>query len=463
MSTLDLTSKARVHLVGIGGIGLSAIARVLRAWGHRVSGSDLRASAITADLRREGITVYIGHDAEHLPADADLVIISSAVPADNPEIVAAREKGIPVLKRAEVLGTMMAGKVGIAVAGTHGKTTITALIAFTLLRAGWDPTFIVGGVLQDLSTNARAGAGPHFVIEADEYDHTFLGLRPQLAVVTNIEMDHPDCYPTLESMVEAFRRFLALVPPDGCIVGCGDEDRVRGILGELEGIPRITYGLGSDVDWQATDIREHGGGGSDFVARYRGRDVGRFFIRLPGIHNVQNALAVLAVAQHLGVEQETVREALAAFQGTGRRFEHKGTVAGVTVIDDYAHHPTQIRATLAAARVCFPQGEVWAVFQPHTYSRTKALLDEYATSFDDADHVIVLDIYAAREFDTLGVSAADLVARMSHPDARYIAGLDAATDYLFAHVRAGDVVLTLGAGDGYLVGERLLDRCRRQG
>ena len=241
MNALELASKSHIYLVGIGGIGLSAIARVLLAQGHRVSGSDMRASAITDALAREGITVHIGHDAGHLPPDVALVIVSSAVPVDNPEVVAAQQRGIPVVKRAEVLGAMMAGKVGIAVAGTHGKTTITALIALTLMRAGCDPTFIVGGVLQDLGTNARAGKGPYFVIEADEYDHTFLGLRPQIAVVTNIEMDHPDCYPDLESMIEAFRRFLALVPPDGCVVGCGDDQRVRGLLGELRGTRRITY------------------------------------------------------------------------------------------------------------------------------------------------------------------------------------------------------------------------------
>lgn len=460
MNALDLASKSHVYLVGIGGIGLSAIARVLLAQGHRVSGSDRRASTITDALADEGMTVYIGHDASHLPADADLIIVSSAVPADNPEVVAAQQRGIPVVKRAEVLGAMMTGKVGIAVAGTHGKTTITALIAFTLMRAGYEPTFIVGGVLHDLDTNARAGKGPHFVVEADEYDHTFLGLRPQMAVVTNIEVDHPDCYPDLESMIEAFRSFLALVPSDGCVVGCSDDGRVRGLLGELRAVPRITYGLDSGADWQATDIRATEVGGGDFLVRHKGRDVGRFSIRLSGVHNVQNALAVLAVAHHLSVDQETVRGALAEFQGTGRRFEHKGTAGRVTVIDDYAHHPTQIRATLAAARARFPQSVIWAVFQPHTYSRTKALLDEYAASFGDADHVVVTAIYAAREYDTLGVSAADLLARTPHPDARLIADLDAVTEYLVAHVQPGDVVLTLGAGDGYLVGEKLLGRLR---
>ncbi|MCR4405933.1 MAG: UDP-N-acetylmuramate--L-alanine ligase [Anaerolineae bacterium] len=462
MSALNLTSPSRVHLVGIGGIGLSAIARVLLAWGHQVSGSDRRASAITDVLTGEGVSVYIGHDAEHLPPDTDLVIVSSAVPADNPEVVAARQRGIPVVKRAEVLGDMMAGKLGIAVAGTHGKTTIAALIAFTLVRAGLDPTFIVGGVLQDLGTNARAGRGPHFVIEADEYDRTFLGLRPQVAVVTNIEMDHPDCYPDLGSMVEAFRSFLALVPRDGWVIGCRDDERIRELLGELGGTRRVTYGLGDGVDWQAVDVRSNQAGGSDFVVRYQGSDVGRFSIRLPGIHNVQNALAVLAVAHHLDVDQEIVGRALAEFQGTGRRFELKGMAGGVTVIDDYAHHPTQIRATLAAARARFPQSSIWAVFQPHTYSRTKGLLDEYAVSFSDADHVIVTAIYAAREYNSLGVSAADLVARMSHPDAHHIAELEAVTEYLAAHVRPGDVVLTLGAGDGYLVGENLLARLKWQ-
>jgi UDP-N-acetylmuramate--alanine ligase len=460
----NLVSDCRVHLIGIGGIGLSAIAKVLLEEGHLVSGSDLKLSPITKALADLGATIYEGHRAENL-GDVDLVIVSSAIPAGNPEVAAARERDIPVVKRDWVLGHMMEGRFGIAVAGSHGKTTIAAMLALVLTEAGLDPSFIVGGILQNLGTNAKAGRGEHFVVEADEYDRTFLGLRPRIALVTNIEMDHPDCYPTLDDLVEAFREFLDLVPADGCVIGCGDEERVRGILGTEEqggggageqGRKVVTYGLGEGVDWRAVDIRSNELGGHDFIALHDGHAVGEFGLRIPGLHNVQNSLAALAVAHRLGLDLASVGETLRSFRGVRRRFEVKGEVDEVIVIDDYAHHPTQIRTTLRAARERYPGRTLWALFQPHTYSRTKALLDQFAQSFADADHVIVTDIYAAREFDDLGVSAADIVARMKHPDVRYIFGLNEAADYLLDHLKPGDVLITLGAGDGYKVGEAVL-------
>ena len=448
-----------VHFVGIGGIGLSAIAKVLLEEGDQVSGSDLKLSSITDALLRMDATIYEGHLAENV-GEAELVIVSSAVPPENPEIVEARRRGIPVVKRGSVLKWMTCGLYTIAVAGSHGKTTITAMIALILTDAGLAPSFIVGGILQNLGTNAKSGRGDHFVVEADEYDRAFLGLRPRIAVVTNIEMDHPDCYPRLEDMAEAFQEFVGLVPKDGCVVGCGDEERVRELLEvgswKLEAGRVITYGLGEGVDWRAVDIRSNEQGGHDFVALHDGRAVGEFGLGIPGVHNVQNGLAALAVADRMGLDLASARETLRSFRGVRRRFEVKGEAGGVTVVDDYAHHPTQIRATLAAARERYPGREVWGVFQPHTYSRTRALLDEFAASFADADHVIVTDIYAAREFDDLGVSAADIVARMAHPDVRHIADLDDAADDLVHRIQPGDVLLTLGAGDGYRVGEMVL-------
>jgi UDP-N-acetylmuramate--alanine ligase len=456
--------NARVHLIGIGGIGLSAIAKVLLEEGHRVSGSDLKLSSITDALAARGATIHQGHRAENV-GDADLVVVSSAIPVDNPEAAAARQKGVPVVKRDWMLGRMMEGRFGIAVAGSHGKTTIAAMIALSLTEAGLDPTFIVGGILRNLGTNAKAGQGEHFVIEADEYDRTFLGLRPRIAVVTNIEMDHPDCYPELDDLLEAFREFLHLVPADGCVIGCGDEERVREILEagsrKQEAGTVVTYGLGEGVDWRAVDIRSNELGGHDFVALYDGHAVGESGLRIPGLHNVQNALAALAVAHRLGLNLAGVGETLRSYRGVQRRFEVKGEVKGVVVIDDYAHHPTQIQTTLRAARERYAERTVWAVFQPHTYSRTKALLGEFATSFADADHVVVTDIYAAREFDDLGVSAADIVARMKHPDARYVPGLSEAADYMLNQLKPGDVLITLGAGDGYKVGEIVLSGLRR--
>jgi UDP-N-acetylmuramate--alanine ligase len=453
---------APIHFIGIGGIGLSAMAKILLEQGYQVSGSDLQSSPLTANLKALGASIYKGHAAGNV-GPAELVIMSSAIRPDNPEVVAARQRGIPVIKRDQMLGRMMEGRYGIAVAGTHGKTTTTALIAWTLTQAGLDPTFIVGGVVENLGTNAQAGKGKHFVIEADEYDYTFLGLKPHLAVVTVIEMDHPDCFHDLDEVTEAFIKFVSLVPRDGSVVGCGDEDRVRAVIEELaeskgkRGRPQvITYGLSAGMDWQAVEIQANGFGGSDFVALREGQPVGRFSLQLPGLHNVKNALAAIAVADHLGLDLTGVGAALREFRGTKRRFEHKGTADGVIVIDDYAHHPTEIQATLAAARGRYPDREIWAVFQPHTYSRTKALLAEFAESFGHADHVIVVDIYPAREYDNLGVSAADIVARMAHPDARHIAGLDEAVGYLTQRLKPGAVLITLGAGDGYLVGERVL-------
>jgi UDP-N-acetylmuramate--alanine ligase len=447
-----------VHLVGIGGAGLSAIARVLMEMGCRVSGSDQAASALTAALAEEGATVYVGHRAEQV-SGADLLVVSSAIPAHNVELRAAQARNIPILKRADFLGQMMDGRVAVAVAGSHGKTTTSGMVATVLLAAGQDPTFIVGGQIAHLGTNARAGRGP-FVIEADEYDRTFLGLRPTLAVVTNVEHDHPDCYPTFDEFRAAFEAFVALLPEEGQLVVCADDPGARA-LGELAGAQgkSVTrYGLAEGADWQAVNLQSNGAGGCDYVALRGGALKGLVRLRIPGAHNVLNSLAVLAASDLLDLPFDAVTQALRLFRGIGRRFEIKGVANGVTVVDDYAHHPTEIRATLAAARQNYPGRRIWAVWQPHTYSRVKALLDDFLTAFADADHVVVTPIYAARESDDLGVSSERVVACMDHADARAVAGLDQAVALLEAQVRPGDVVLTLGAGDSHVVGERLLAR-----
>jgi len=456
MTAMDFQNR-RVHFVGIGGAGLSAIARVLMEQGAVVSGSDLVLSPVAEALARDGAQVFVGHRAEWVEG-ADLVIVSSAVPEENVEVQAARTAGIPVLHRDRILGDLMEGKIGIAVAGTHGKTTTTAMIATILWHGGRDPSFIVGGVVAGLGTNARAGTGPHFVVEADEYDRTFLGLRPQVAVVTNVEPDHPDCYPTFAELRAAFVQFVALLPPDGMLVACSDQPTARE-LGEeraAHGGPVIFYGLREGADWTAQDVRPNPGGGIDFRVLQGGRALGEVHLKVPGPHNVLNALAALAVTHHLGIPFPTARSALEDFRGVARRFEVKGQVEGVIVVDDYAHHPTEIRATLMAARQRFPGRPLWAVWQPHTYSRTKMLLEEFAQAFDQADHVLVLPIYAAREQDTLGVSSAQVVAAMRHPDVRLMSSLEDAVVTLATEVRPGEVVLTLGAGDGNRVGEWLL-------
>jgi UDP-N-acetylmuramate--alanine ligase len=422
-----------------------------------VSGSDLVISPVAEALARDGARVFEGHDAKHVDG-ADMLVVSSAVPEENVEIQTARAAGIPVLGRPAFLGRLMQGKRGIAVAGTHGKTTTTAMIASILLEAERDPTFIVGGVLAGLETNARAGDGSLFVIEADEYDCTFLSLEPEVAVITNVEHDHPDCYPTFAEFRAAFERFAALVPVEGLLLASWDDPVAREI-GELQADekPVAFFGLKDGATWRAEEVHPNFAGGGDFLAVRQGETRGLVRLRVPGAHNVSNALAALAVAESLGVPFRVAREALAGFRGVARRFEIKGEADGVVVIDDYAHHPTEIRATLAAARERFPAGRIWAVWQPHTYSRTRKLLTGFAASFGKADHVIVLPIYPARETDTLGVSASDVVNAMDHGDVRAAECMDEALTWLGTEVRAGDVVLTLGAGDGNRVGEWLLE------
>ncbi len=454
----------RVHLIGIGGIGLSAIARVLHGWGYQVSGSDRQPSALTAMLAAEGMTIYAGHRADQV-AGAEVVVMSSAVAEDNPEVVEARRRGVPVVKRDQFLADLTAGKMTIAVAGTHGKTTTSAMIAWILVQAGLDPTFITGGVLNNLGTNARAGHGL-FVIEADEYDRAFLGLWPQVAVITTIEHDHPDCYPTIDEMRDAFARFAARVGTDGLLIVGGENREARG-LGETWlriGGRSVTFGLGPGWDWRAEPVQV--GVSTSFEVWNADRQLGRCALGLPGRHNVLNALSALAAVDEIGVPFETATEALSEFRGTARRFELKGQAGGVTVVDDYAHHPTEIQATLGAARARYPGQAIWAVFQPHTYSRTAALLKEFGTAFGDADHVMVTDIYAARESDTLGMSGinvAEQIKHSGHPDVEYVGALDKAAAAVLEQARPGDVVLTLGAGDGYLIGEWVLERLRDQG
>ncbi len=445
-----------IHLIGIGGAGLSAIARVLMERGGRVSGSDLVISPVAERLARDGATVFEGHDARHVDG-ADVVVVSSAVPEGNVEIQAARKAGVPVMRRPAFLGRMMAGKRGVAVAGTHGKTTTTAMIATILLNAEYDPTFIVGGVLADLGTNARAGEGPLFLIEADEYERTFLSLKPDVAVITNVEHDHPDCYPTLGELHQAFEAFSALIPERGMLAVCADDPVAREIgLSHVGGRAVRFFGLGDAAEWRGEEVRPNFAGGVDLLAVHGEETLGLVRLRVPGAHNASNAMAALAVTDYLGVSFRVAREALTGFRGVARRFEIKGQGGGVVVVDDYAHHPTEIQATLSAAKERFPDRRVWAVWQPHTYSRTKELLDSFAEAFDDADRVIVLPIYPARETDTLGVSAADVVAAMDHESAQVVRSMEEAVEWLRGAVRPDDVVLTLGAGDGNWVGEQLL-------
>src|SRR6266508_723526 len=424
----------RVHFIGIGGSGLSAIARLLMERGYTVTGSDRVPSQFALDLQNDGVTVFIGHHPRNVTG-ADWVVRSSAIADDNPEVEAAGRAGIPVYKRADFLGKLMDNKTGIAVAGTHGKTTTTAMIVWALYMLGRDPSFIIGGVMSNLKVNAHAGKGEPFVIEADEYDRMFLGLKPRIEVITNIEHDHPDIFPKFEDMLAAFQSFVELLPVDGTLIVCAEDEQAVSLLGQArrKGNNVVSYSVQSEMtitspQWvQARGLKPNDRGGYNFSAMTNIADAGadsvNVSLQVPGEHNVLNALATLAVIATMGLSIQLAANALALFTGTGRRFEVRGERKGVIVVDDYAHHPTEIRATLAAARTRYPEHRIWAVWQPHTYSRTQTLFYEFTRAFSDANHVLVTDIYASRE-RTQNFSSAEIVSAMPHPDAKFTGSLE---------------------------------------
>jgi len=457
-----------VHFIGIGGTGLSAIARVMLESGYQVSGSDRSMSPLAKGLQKDGARIDIGHRAENLQ-NSDVVVRSSAIPDDNLEVITARKLGIPVLKRSEFLSILMEGRLVIAVAGTHGKTTTTGMIAWMLTSLKQDPSYILGGVLNNLGTNAHAGNGDTFVIEADEYDRMFLGLRPRLAVITNIEHDHPDCYPTKTDYFNAFDQFATLVQGDGVLLVClNDAGAAR--LGETaaqRGQKVLSYAMQGENQAQSADYRAEkispepeGGIGFDFIYPSSAEEGGshpRVRLQVPGKHNAQNALAAMVVAHQMHLPLELAAASLAVFRGTGRRFELHAEVGGISVIDDYAHHPTEIKATLAAARMRYPQSKIWVVWQPHTYSRTRLLFNEFAAAFEEAHQVMITDIYAAREMPPDdGFSSRQVVTGMADPKVRYMADFTETAGYLAAHMRAGDVLMVLSAGDADKISEQVV-------
>jgi UDP-N-acetylmuramate--alanine ligase len=455
-----------VHLIGIGGTGLSAIARVLLESGYTVSGSDHLYSPLAESVEAAGARVYIGHHPENVNG-AEIVVRSSAVPDDNIEVLRALSKGVPVLKRAEFLGRLLEGKQGVAVAGTHGKTSTTAMIAWMLIQLDQDPSFIVGGVVSGLEVNAKAGKGSTFVIEADEYDRMFLGLNPQIAVITNIEHDHPDCYPTPEDFLDAFRDFVGRLTVDGILLACGDDPGTADVVAvaEMNGNTTLTYGIESPGNYySATGLHpDPERGGYRFHLLCGGVETASVSLLVPGLHNVKNALAALAVADLLGLPLSEAAQALSTFRGTGRRFEYIGEYQGVTVISDYAHHPTEIKATLSAARSRYPEKDLWALWQPHTYSRTKLLFDAFVESFWDAHNVLVVEVYPAREPVDMDFSAKQIVDAMEHPQAHFISGLPDAVNYLLEHLKSEDVLIVLSAGDADQICEKVLSMLKLAG
>ena len=456
-----ITPGQHIHLVGIGGAGLSAIARILLGQGYRVSGSDRTPNALTDALRRDGATVFAGHDASNVTG-ADALLVSAAIQPDQVEIAAALAAGIPVYKRADIMADLMVGKKVIAVAGTAGKTTTTAMITHILIETGQDPSYIIGGVLSTTGTNAAVGTGDVFVIEADEYDNMFLGLRPNIAVVTNVEWDHPDFFKSPKDMMNSFDQFIDLLPDGGILIACADDWGARFIAEgwqQRAGSVAALYGIDrADIAISAVDVRPEGEGNS-FIVTLPDESVTAEVVslRVPGRHNILNGLgAITATLNDVTLEQAA--KALTTFKGTGRRFELKGEVDDVAVIDDYAHHPAKIRATLEAARSRYPDRQIWAVWQPHTYSRTQALKDDFLAAFKDADHVLITEIYAAREQPIAGVNAVDLAAQMKHPDARFTPTFAEVVDTLMAEVKAPAAMIVMSAGDATQISAEYLKR-----
>nr|HID59906.1 UDP-N-acetylmuramate--L-alanine ligase [Desulfobacterales bacterium] len=446
-----------IHFIGIGGIGMSGIAELLLNLGYRVSGSDIRTSEITERLQRLGATIYKGHSDEHVKG-ANVVVVSSAIRPENPELVAARAALIPIIPRAEMLAELMRIKYGIAVAGAHGKTTTTSIIGAILEEAGFDPTMVVGGRLNSLGTNARLGEGDFIVAEADESDGSFLKLSPTVAVVTNIDLEHLDFYQDIDQIKGVFLDFINKVPFYGVSILCLDDEHIQDLIPKIEK-RYVTYGLTPQADLQVTKIVFQG-----FKSRYsvswRGNEIGRIELNLPGMHSIYNSLAGIAVAKELEIPFHVIKKALKNLEGVERRLQIKGVLNGVTVIDDYGHHPTEIKATLKTLRTCWPNHRLVVVFQPHRYTRTAALFKDFTRAFYQADKLIVLPIYPAGESPIDGISGQLLyegIMKHGHKHVVFIERIEDVVPFLHASLQPGDILLTLGAGNIWRVGDEFLN------
>jgi UDP-N-acetylmuramate--alanine ligase len=452
-----LQKKHKIHFVGIGGIGMSGIAEVLLNSGYAVTGSDLQASEATRRLSARGAQIFVGHQEENIAGNPSVVVISTAVKYSNPEVMAARRCHIPVIPRAEMLAELMRMKFGIAVAGSHGKTTTTSMVSTVLSAAGLDPTMVIGGRLHMLGSNAKLGQGDIMVAEADESDGSFLFLAPTIAVVTNIDKEHMDYHGTMERLTENFLSFINKVPFYGLAVLCLDDAHVRGLLPKVR--KRFTtYGLSPEAEFSAEDLTM-GPAGVAFTALHQGKSVGQVHLRSPGKHSATNSLAAIAVAHELEVPFARVAQALEGFSGIHRRFEIKGEPNGVMVIDDYGHHPAEIRATIGAIRDSWKR-PLTVIFQPHRYTRTRDLFDEFLTAFEGADRLVLTEIYAAGEDPIPGATGEALyqaLKRQGHLDVAYVADKNKIVEHVAGKLQSGDVALTLGAGDIYKIGDALVE------
>ena len=457
MYKIDFNHPIHVHFIGIGGISMSGLAEILLEEGFTVSGSDSKESPLTRKLESEGAKIFYGQKAENIIPGIGCVVYTAAIGKTNPELIEAVAKKIPLLTRAELLGQLMKNyDTPIAVSGTHGKTTTTSMISHILLEGNLDPTISVGGILKAIGGNIRVGHSETFITEACEYTNSFLHFYPKIAVILNIEEDHLDFFKDLEDIRHSFRQFAALLPEDGTLVINGDITDYQEIY---EGLPcgTVTYGSSPEFDYSAERISYDENGHVSFDLLRKGQCTDHVRLSVTGDHNVSNALAAIATADLLHIPMEVTKKGLLSFTGTDRRFEYKGEFHGVTVVDDYAHHPTEIAATLKAAQHS-PHNSVWCVFQPHTYTRTKAFFHEFAEALSHADHLVLADIYAARETDTLGISSADLAREAASlgTDTHYFPDFGQIEEFLKANCRPGDLLITMGAGDIVTVGEDLL-------
>jgi len=456
---IDFKKPVHVHFIGIGGISMSGLAEILLKEGFTISGSDNKESALTDHLEGLGATVFYGQKASNIIDGIDVVVYTAAIHEDNEEYQAAVQKGLPMLTRAELLGQLMKNyETPVAISGTHGKTTTTSMLSHILLEGELDPTISVGGILKAIGGNIRVGNSGVFVTEACEYTNSFLDFFPKIGVILNIEEDHLDFFKDLADIRHSFRRFAELLPEDGVLVINGDIEN----LDELtEGLPCevVRFGMDSSKDYSATNILHDKLGDASFDLVKNGEFIDRVSLSVNGDHNVQNALAAIAVADKMGVPMDVIKRGLKGFSGTDRRFELKGQLNGITIVDDYAHHPTEIKATLKAAKH-YPHKEIWCIFQPHTYTRTKSLFDEFVEALTLTDHVILADIYAARETDTLGISSKDVADALIEKgcDAYYFPSFEEIEDFCMERCQKGDLLITMGAGDVVNIGEELLKR-----
>lgn len=459
MYQIDFHKPLHIHFIGIGGISMSGLAEILLGENFMISGSDAKESPLTKSLEEKGAKIYYGQRASNINDEVEVVVYTAAIHPDNPEFACAASRNLPMLTRAELLGQIMRNyETPIAIAGTHGKTTTTSMVSHILLEGKCDPTISVGGILPAIGGNIRVGESETFVTEACEYTNSFLSFFPKISVILNIDADHLDFFKDIDDIRRSFRRFAELLPSDGTLIINADIPNYREITDGL--LCRvITYSLKNPADYTAANIAYDKYGRASFDVLKDGVKVGSYFLKVPGLHNVSNALASAALGHLLGLDEESIIRGLGNFTGTDRRFQYKGEVGGVTVIDDYAHHPTEIEATLTASGN-YPHKKIWCVFQPHTYTRTKALLPEFARALSLADHVVLADIYAARETDDLGISSADLqklIAELGTP-CEYFPTFDEIENFLLGNCSSGDLLITMGAGDVVNIGEHLLGK-----